>query len=55
MYPLFRVAGTLEIWKLTYCASDYGSCARYKAAQDGRAVPANLLPNGRLLAKATTK
>lgn len=49
MYELFRKSGTLGVWQITYCRSDYKGCARYGEALQGKPVPLTLLPNGRSL------
>lgn len=49
MYALLKLSGTLKAWQARYCRADYAQCARYRASQDGRRVPANLMPNGVLL------
>jgi hypothetical protein len=35
-----------ETLKVLYCKGDYLSCARYRLAQAGAAVPLDLWPNG---------
>jgi hypothetical protein len=49
MYALFKVAGTLAVWKMNYCNADYARCERYKLSALGKRVPINLMPNGVLL------
>lgn len=51
MYELFSLAGTLETWKIGYCAADYTRCRRFNMAEEGRSVPLNLMPNGAFLRK----
>ena len=53
MYQIFNYTGTLEVWKANYCTSDYERCERFKRAAEGRRVPINLLPNGKMLNKPT--
>ena len=52
MFPLFRMESSLEIWRISYCTARYVACARYKLADAGEDVPANLLPSGALLRKS---
>ena len=49
MFPMFKMAGSLEVWKINYCTSNYTGCARFKLTCSAEAVPDELLPNGRLL------
>ena len=49
MFPLFKMAGALEVWKINYCTSDFSSCARYQQSCAAEQVPDELLPNGKLL------
>lgn len=51
MYSLFRLSGTLAVWKINYCAADYTRCARYMRSSLGQSVPPHLMPNGQLLKK----
>ena len=51
MYPMLTLSGTLEQGKGKYCEGDYKSCERYKRAERGAPVPAQLLPNGKLLGR----
>ena len=53
MYPMFSLAGSLEVWKQNYCTADFSRCARFQQTCEARTVPDNLLPNGALLKKAT--
>jgi hypothetical protein len=55
MYALFTFAGTLGVWKINYCTSNYQNCARYERAQQAEPIPDNLLPNGKLLQKVRGK
>ena len=38
-----------NVWKTFYCAANFARCARYQRSAAGEAVPANLLPNGKVL------
>jgi hypothetical protein len=49
MFPLFKVAGALQVWKINYCTARFGDCARYKMSCRAESVPDGLLPNGKLL------
>jgi hypothetical protein len=49
MYSLFKMAGTLAVWKINYCNADFTRCERYKLTASGQRAPINLMPNGVLL------
>ncbi len=49
MFPLFKMAGALQVWKINYCTGDFAACARYRLACKAEQVPDELLPNGRIL------
>lgn len=49
MYPLLTLAGTLRTWQVRYCKGEFSGCERYRRTQQGREVPANLMPNGMVL------
>jgi hypothetical protein len=49
MFPLFKMAGALQVWKINYCTSNYGSCARFQMTCGAEQVPDELLPNGKLI------
>ena len=56
LYPLFTLAGTLNVWKTNYCSSAFEKCVRYQRSVEAKPVPDNLLPNGTLLKRvAETK
>ncbi len=46
LFPLFRMKSSLSVWQISFCESQYETCARYKMSKDGIRVPPNLLPNG---------
>jgi hypothetical protein len=46
MYSLFKMAGTLAVWKINYCNADFTRCERYKLTSAGKRAPINLMPNG---------
>ena len=54
MYGLFRLAGTLETWKVRYCTNEFTTCERFNLSAKGGHVPDNLLPNGQLLKRLDT-
>ncbi len=39
----------LRVWQTFYCEGCFARCERFKLAAAGKAVPPELLPNGRLL------
>lgn len=50
--PLFQVFTTktgLAVWKTFYCEGSFERCARWNLVSEGKPVPMNLLPNGKLL------
>lgn len=49
LFPLFKSKGAAGLFKIHYCQSDFGECARYKIAATGRSVPKSLLPDGSML------
>jgi len=49
MYRLFKLAGSLAVWKINYCGADFTRCARYQRSSTGQSVPLNLMPNGGFL------
>ena len=49
LYPLFRLRASLETWRIRYCEADYTGCVRYQRREAGHEIPAQLLPNGRML------
>lgn len=55
MYSLFSHSGTLAVWKINYCTSEFTRCARYQRSLEGRLVPITLLPNGKELNVTTPK
>jgi hypothetical protein len=51
LYPLFRLRASMRTWQIRYCEADYAACERYRRAQCGDPVAAELLPNGMSLPK----
>jgi len=49
LFPLFKISGALQVWKINYCESNYTNCARFKMTCSAELVPDELLPNGKLL------
>lgn len=49
LFPRFKVAATLGVWKTLFCEGNYSRCARYKQSLEGKPVPPDLLPNGQRL------
>jgi hypothetical protein len=49
MYEVFNLAGTLDVWKVRYCESNFEACERFKKASRAEPVPPTLLPNGSML------
>jgi hypothetical protein len=41
------MTAALRVWQSFYCEGSYTRCERYKLLEVGRAVPPDLLPNGR--------
>jgi hypothetical protein len=38
---------TLTVWQILFCDSGFDRCVRYRLGISGRAVPAELMPDGR--------
>lgn len=55
MFPLFSMQSALEIWKISYCTSNFTACERYQRSERGDSVPDSLMPSGALLRKSTPK
>lgn len=52
LYP--KLTTSLTVWKIAFCNSEkHTTCARYLLSQQGKPVPATLLPNGRNLEEKT--
>lgn len=49
LYVQFAADPALNLWKKHFCEGDFGKCARYQLAQQGKPVPLTLLPNGKVL------
>jgi hypothetical protein len=49
LFPLFKMAGALQVWKINYCTSNFQACERYKQVCSAESVPDTMLPNGKLL------
>ncbi|HEX2735873.1 MAG TPA: hypothetical protein VHM70_29940 [Polyangiaceae bacterium] len=55
MYPLFTLAGTLKTWQIRYCTGEFALCERYQRSLRGQPVPPELMPNGTMLRKSTSR
>jgi len=53
LFAALSLKGAMGIWVENYCQADPSRCRRWQLAREGRPVPWNLLPNGRLLAPAS--
>jgi len=49
LFPRLAMRASLGVWAALYCENKFESCARYQAAQERRAIPDLLLPNGKVL------
>ncbi len=49
LFPFFRFQANLKTWKIRYCYGEFAQCARYALTEEGREVPAQLLPSGKML------
>jgi hypothetical protein len=49
LFPKFGMRGSLKVWTAFFCEGHFETCERYKLALQGHPVPANLLPNGKVL------
>jgi hypothetical protein len=49
LFAQFKMKSSLTIWKTFYCEGDFNRCERYRLVLSKVPVPANLLPNGKLL------
>jgi hypothetical protein len=49
LFAMFRLESSGEVWKTLYCDGSFKRCARFKAATEGRSIPINLLPNGKMM------
>jgi len=49
LFVQFALNPALDIWKKTYCAGDYSTCARFQQSRSGRQIPLTLLPNGTVI------
>ncbi len=47
LFPQFTLNPALKVWQVHYCEGEFTGCARYRLALEGKAVPLNLLPNGK--------
>lgn len=49
LFKAFKMKSALNVWQSYYCEGDFNRCERWKLVASGKAVPLNLLPNGRML------
>jgi hypothetical protein len=49
MYAEFKMKTVLQFWQKAYCDAEFERCERYKLSIDGKPVPINLLPNGKIM------
>ena len=49
LFAIFTMNSALAIWKTNYCGGDHFRCVRYQLTAEGKIVPQNLLPNGKVL------
>jgi hypothetical protein len=49
LFKQFSMKSSLKVWQAYYCEGDWSRCERWKLVSEGRPVPMNLLPNGRML------
>ncbi len=50
LFKQFSIKASLAVWTNRYCENDFARCARLQLSAEGKPVPLNLLPNGRMLA-----
>jgi hypothetical protein len=55
LFPMISVNSALKVWRTFYCEGKWHECARYKRSLEGKPVPSNLLPNGKLLDLTTSE
>jgi len=49
LFPMISVNSALKVWRTFYCEGKWTECHRYKLSLEGKPVPPNLLPNGKVL------
>lgn len=49
LFPVISLNSALQIWQTFYCDGNHETCLRFQRSAQGLKVPANLLPNGKLL------
>jgi hypothetical protein len=49
LFKQFSIKATLVVWTTRYCEGDSSRCERLKLVREGKPVPLNLLPNGKML------
>ena len=49
LFAQFALNPALKVWQSHYCEGEFVSCTRYQRALEGKSVPLNLLPNGKMI------
>jgi hypothetical protein len=49
LFKQFTLKSSLKVWSTYYCEGEPSRCERYKLVLAKAPVPANLLPNGKML------
>ena len=47
MFDLFAHQGTLAVWQINYCDSNFKECQRFQMTERGESPPDEMLPNGK--------
>ena len=55
LFVQFALNPALEVWKESYCESDYKRCVRYQNSLKNLPIPLTLLPNGRLVSNTRSR
>lgn len=51
LFAQFAMEPSLKLWQQHFCEGAFSKCARYVLSLEGKPVPVNLLPNGKLIEK----
>jgi hypothetical protein len=49
MFNMFESEISGRVFKTLYCHGNWQTCHRYQRSESGQSVPANMLPNGKVL------
>jgi hypothetical protein len=49
LFAQFALNPALKVWQSHFCESEFKRCIRYQRALEGKSVPLNLLPNGKMI------